>query len=164
METEIQIRQSFVVNRSRKETYAFWRRVEEFPRFMRHLESVEPVDAKRSRWVVGGPAGRTMTWETEIVEEEPGNTVAWRTVGRSDVRHDGRVELDDATGNRGTVVSVRLTYRAAAHNGRSAFSKVFRHDRLFAESRWGRRPLDHLKVSEVRARVSRPCSCAPELR
>ena len=128
METEIQIRQSFVVNRSRKETYAFWRRVEEFPRFMRHLESVEPVDAKRSRWVVGGPAGRTMTWETEIVEEEPGNTVAWRTVGRSDVRHDGRVELDDATGNRGTVVSVRLTYRAAAHNGRSAFSKVFRHD------------------------------------
>lgn len=128
METEIQIRQSFVVNRSRKETYAFWRRVEEFPRFMRHLESVEPVDATRSRWLVGGPAGRTMTWETEIVEEEPGNTVAWRTVGRSDVRHDGRVELDDATGNRGTVVSVRLTYRAAAHNGRSAFSKVFRHD------------------------------------
>jgi uncharacterized membrane protein len=113
---------------SRKETYAFWRRVEEFPRFMRHLESVEPLDARRSRWVVGGPAGRTMTWETEIVEEEPENTVAWRTVGRSDVRHDGRVEFDDATGNRGTVVSVRLTYRSPAHNGRSAFSKVFRHD------------------------------------
>jgi uncharacterized membrane protein len=128
METEIQIRQSFVVNLSRKETYAFWRRVEEFPRFMRHLASVEPLDAKRSRWVVGGPAGRTTTWETEIVEEQPGNTVAWRTVGRSDVRHDGRVELDDATGNRGTVVSVRLTYRSPAHKGRPAFSKLFRHD------------------------------------
>ncbi len=128
MDTEIEIRQSFVVNRSRKETYAFWRRVEEFPRFMRHLESVEPLDARRSRWVVGGPGGRTMTWETEIVEEEPGSTVAWRTVGRPDVLHDGRVEFDDATGNRGTVVSVRLTYRSPARKGRSAFSKVFRHD------------------------------------
>ncbi|HEY2797870.1 MAG TPA: SRPBCC family protein [Thermoanaerobaculia bacterium] len=128
METEIQIRQSFVVNLSRKETYAFWRRVEEFPRFMRHLESVEPIDAKRSRWVIGGPPGRTMTWETEIVEENPGSTVAWRTVGRSDVRHDGRVELYDATAGRGTVVCLRLTYQSPAHKGRSALTRVFRDD------------------------------------
>lgn len=128
METEIQIRQSFVVGLSRKETYAFWRRVEGFPRFMRHLESVEPIDARRSRWVIDGPAGRPMTWETEIVEDAPGTSLAWKTVGRSDVRHDGRVDLDDATGNRGTVVSVRLTYRSPAHHGRSTLARVFRDD------------------------------------
>jgi uncharacterized membrane protein len=128
MENEIQIRQSFVVNLSREETYAFWRRVEEFPRFMRHLGSVEPIDATRSRWVIDGPAGRTMTWETEIVEDDPGSRLAWRTVGRSDVLHDGRVEFDDATANRGTVVSVQLTYRAPARRGRSALERVFRND------------------------------------
>jgi uncharacterized membrane protein len=128
MEIEIQIRQSFVVNLSRKDTYAFWRRLEGFPRFMRHLGSVEPIDAKRSRWVIDGPAGRTMTWETEIVEDAPGSSLAWKTIGRSDIRHDGRVDLDDATGNRGTVVSVRLTYRSPAHHGRSALARVFRND------------------------------------
>ena len=69
-----------------------------------------------------------MTWETEIVEEEPGRALSWRTVGRSDVRHDGRIELDDATANRGTVVCVRLTYRSPAHKGRSALARVFRND------------------------------------
>jgi len=128
METEIQIRQSFVVNVSRKQAYAFWRRVEGFPQFMRHLGSVEPIDATRSRWVIDGPAGRAMTWETEIVEDDPGSTLAWRTVGRSDVLHDGRIELDDATANRGTVCSVRLTYRVPARRGRSALARVFRND------------------------------------
>ncbi len=128
METKIQVRQSFVVNLSRKETYAFWRRVEGFPLFMRHLESVESIDETRSRWVIDGPPGRPMNWETEIVEDEPGSALAWRTVGRSDVLHDGRIELDDATANRGTVVSVRLTYRVPARRGRSALARVFRND------------------------------------
>jgi uncharacterized membrane protein len=128
MDSEIQVRQSFVVGLSRKETYAFWRRVEGFPRFMKHVGAVVPLDAKRSRWVIDGAAGRTMTWETEIVEDDPGSALAWRTVGRSDVRHRGRVELYEATAGRGTVVSVRLTYRSPSRNGRSALERVFRHD------------------------------------
>jgi len=128
MDSEIQIRQSFVVGLSREETYAFWRRVQDYPRFMRHVASVEPLDATRSRWVVGPPAGRSMTWETEIVEDRPGSALAWRTVGRADVRHGGRVELYDATADRGTVVCVRMTYEAPAPKGRSALARVFGND------------------------------------
>ncbi|HEY1250631.1 MAG TPA: SRPBCC family protein [Thermoanaerobaculia bacterium] len=128
MHDEIRIRQSFVVGLSREETYSFWRRIEGYPRFMEHVASVEPIDANRSRWVVAGPAGRTMTWETEIVEDEPGTALAWRTVGRADVRHDGRVELYDATADRGTVVCVRMTFESPAHHGHSALARVFRND------------------------------------
>src|SRR5262249_19212772 len=128
MDSEIQIRRSFVVSLSREETYAFWRRVEGYPRFMEHVASVVPIDATRSRWVVGRPAGRKMTWETEIVEDRPGTGLAWRRVGRADVRHGGRVELYDATGDRGTVVCVRMTYEAPARHGRSALTRVFRND------------------------------------
>jgi len=128
MERDLQIRQSFVVSLPPKEAYDVWRRVKNYPKFMKHIGSVEEVDAKRSRWVIDGPAGRGMTWETEIVEEDPGRVVAWRTVGRSDVRHGGRVELYEATAGRGTVVCVSMTYEAKARRGHSALERVFRDD------------------------------------
>jgi uncharacterized membrane protein len=128
MDQDIQVRQSFVVSLPQKEAYAFWRRLENYPKFMKHLGSVEELDAKRSRWVIDGPAGRRMTWESEIVEEDPGRVLAWRTVGRSDVRHGGRVELYEATAGRGTVVCVRMSYEAPARRGRSALARVFRDD------------------------------------
>jgi uncharacterized membrane protein len=128
MDEEIQVRQSFVVNLPRKEAYAFWRSVGDYPKFMKHVGSVEELDAKRSRWVVDGPAGRSVTWESEIVEEDPGRVLAWRTTGRSDVRHGGRVELYEATAGRGTVVCVRLSYEAPARRGHAALSRVFRDD------------------------------------
>ena len=116
MDKGIQIRQSFVVKLSRDKAYAFWRRFEDFPKFMKHVESVEPLDAKRSRWIVEGPAGRSVTWESEIVEEDPGRTLAWRTIGGSEIRHGGRVELYDATA--GTSVDLEKSpYVLAAARG-----------------------------------------------
>ena len=128
MKNGIQVRQSFVVNLPAGKAYAFWRRIQDFPKFMKHVESVEEIDSKRSRWVVGGAGGRNMTWETEIVEEDAGRALAWRTVGRSDVQHGGRVEFYEATAGRGTVVCVHLTYESGAAKGRTGLARVFRDD------------------------------------
>ncbi|MEI9893191.1 MAG: YgaP-like transmembrane domain [Chthoniobacter sp.] len=38
------------------ELYQFWRNIEQLPRILRHVESVEPVDAWHSHWVARGPA------------------------------------------------------------------------------------------------------------
>jgi uncharacterized membrane protein len=114
MENGVQVRQSFTLNLPLDEVFAFWRRLRDFPQFMRHVESVEELDETRSRWVVRGPAGQKATWNAEIVEEDPGRVLAWRTVGDPDVRHGGRVEFRPATGGRGTVVSVRMAYEPPA--------------------------------------------------
>jgi uncharacterized membrane protein len=44
------------------EVYRFWRRFENLPQFMSHLEQVSDLGKGRSRWVACGPAGTTVQW------------------------------------------------------------------------------------------------------
>ena len=110
----IEVRQSFTLNVPADVAFAFWRRFSEFPRFMKHVESVTELDEKRSHWVVRGPGDRTVEWDAEIVEEVPGRSIHWRTIGEPDVRHGGQVEFHPASGNRGTVAVIHLAYEAPA--------------------------------------------------
>ena len=41
-----------------EQVYEFWRNFTNFPRFMRHIESVEMLGDRRSRWRAAGPGGR----------------------------------------------------------------------------------------------------------
>ena len=74
MNKGIQVRQSFTINASPEELFEFWRRFSNFPRFMKHVISVEDIDGNRSHWVVKAPAGRTVEWDAEIVEDVPGES------------------------------------------------------------------------------------------
>ena len=84
----IEVRQSFTLNVPADVAFAFWRRFSEFPRFMKNVESVTELDDKRSHWVVRGPGGRTVEWDAEIVEEIPGKSIHWRTIGEPPDLHD----------------------------------------------------------------------------
>jgi uncharacterized membrane protein len=128
MENGVEVRQLFLVNLPKDEVYASWRRIGDFPKFMKSVRSVEEIDAKHSRWTIEGPGGRRVTWEAEIVDEEPGRVLAWRTVGDADVRHGGRVEFFEATGNRGTVVAARMSYESPVGNLAPALAKLFGED------------------------------------
>lgn len=59
--------------------YEQWTRFHEFPRFMRHVESVRRLDDRLFHWRVNlGGAGREFV--TEIVEQVPDQRIAWRSV------------------------------------------------------------------------------------
>jgi hypothetical protein len=51
------VRKSITIGREPGEVYGFWRRLENLPRFMRHLETVTEQDARRSHWVATAPVG-----------------------------------------------------------------------------------------------------------
>ena len=125
MANGIEVRQSFTVNAPPDVLFAFWRRFSDFPRFMKHVESVTELDGKRSHWVVRAPGGRTVEWDAEIVEEIPGKSLHWRTVGEPDIRHGGQVEFRPATGGRGTVAEIHLSYEAPAGSAGAALAKLF---------------------------------------
>lgn len=118
----------FLVNLPRNEVYARWRRLRDFPRFMKYVRRVEEIDEKRSRWTIEGPRGRSVTWEAEIVEEEPDRILAWRSVGDADIRHGGRVEFFDGTGGRGTVVATRMSYESPIGKMTPAVARLFGED------------------------------------
>jgi len=101
---------SITIDRPIDDVYAFWRNFENFPQFMPHVESIDVRDDGRSHWVVKGPAGRQVEWDAEIIEDSPGETIAWRSLPGADVPNAGRVRFEPAPGGRGTVVRVELAY------------------------------------------------------
>jgi uncharacterized membrane protein len=99
---------SLTVNRPRQEVYAFWRRLENLPRFMRHLDSVTETGGRLSHWVGKSPVGTKIEWDAEIVEDREGQILSWQSLPGSQVDNAGSVVFADATGGRGTVVRVHL--------------------------------------------------------
>jgi uncharacterized membrane protein len=104
------VEESVVINRPVSELYRFWRNLENLPRFMSHLESVERITDTLSRWRAKGPAGTTFEWNAEIINEVPDRVIGWRSIEGSDVVSAGSVNFDEMRIGRGTRVRVRLQY------------------------------------------------------
>jgi uncharacterized membrane protein len=107
---EVHVRKAITVNRPAGEVYRFWRDFRNLPRFMQHLESVEVADERRSHWKTKGPAGRSVEWDAEIVEDRPDQQISWRSLPGSQVENSGSVRFVPAAGKRGTEVHVELRY------------------------------------------------------
>lgn len=112
------------------EVYGAWRALENFPTFMSHIRAIERLDERRYRWVVDGPAGIPVTWESEITADVPNELIAWRTAQGSPVQSSGVVQFEP-TNYGGTRVHVRMCYRppanAIGHAAAAIFAKDPRH-------------------------------------
>lgn len=96
------------------QVYAFWRRLENLPRFMRYLDSVREDAADRSHWVAIGPGGIRVEWDAELINEVEDKLIAWRSLPGSDVTTAGSVNFDSVRGGRETQVTVNLQYAPPA--------------------------------------------------
>lgn len=106
----VNVEHSLTIDRPRSELYRFWRQLDNLPRFMDHLESVEVLDNRRSRWIARGPAGTSVQWDAEVINEVPNDVIGWASLPGSQVSTAGSVTFRDAPGGRGTEVRVRLQY------------------------------------------------------
>jgi uncharacterized membrane protein len=104
------LRATITIDRSPEELYRFWRDFSNLPRFMRRLESVQVLADRRSHWKARGPAGASVEWDAEIVEERPNERIAWRSLAGSRIHHAGVVRFERAPGGRGTQVALELEY------------------------------------------------------
>jgi uncharacterized membrane protein len=114
MQRGVRVEEATTISRPIEEVYQFWRNYENFPRFMRHLESVEQLSARISRWRAKGPAGMSVEWEAEMLEEREHEWIAWRSLEGADVPNSGSVRFRRAPGARGTEVRVQLQYSPPA--------------------------------------------------
>jgi uncharacterized membrane protein len=105
----IKFEESITIQKPADELFRFWRKLDNLPRIMRHLESVQDVGNGRSRWTAKGPAGNVQ-WEAEIISERPGEMIGWRSLADSTVQTAGSVHFRKVPGGRGTEVKVVLSY------------------------------------------------------
>lgn len=106
----VRVEQVVTINRTIDDVFAFWRDFANFPRFMRHVEQIDVIDSRRSRWRVKAPAGMTVEWDAEILAARPNEWISWRSLPGSNVMNSGSVRFAPAPGARGTEVRVQLEY------------------------------------------------------
>jgi uncharacterized membrane protein len=110
----VNVEEVVTINAPPEQLFGYWRNLSQLPAFMSHLVSVQQLDYRRSHWIAKAPAGRTVQWDAEIINEIPGELLGWRTLEGADVVSAGSVRFKRATGGRGTEVRVRLQYEPPA--------------------------------------------------
>jgi uncharacterized membrane protein len=121
----VKVERSVTIDHPPADLYRFWRNFENLPAIMRHLESVTVLDEGRSRWRAKAPAGQSVEWEAEIINEIPGELIAWKSVHDATVPNAGSVHFRPAPGGRGTELKVVLEYQPPAGKLGSMVAKLF---------------------------------------
>jgi len=119
----ITLHKDITVNAPVEEVFAFWDAMQNFPRFMTHVDEVS-VDAEgRSRWKVKGPAGLHFEWRAVVTRRVPNKLLAWRSEAGTSVENAGVVHFEP-TPRGGTRVDIRLAYNPPAGAIGHAFARL----------------------------------------
>jgi uncharacterized membrane protein len=128
-EQSSKIRRSIEISRPPHELYKFWRRFDNLPRIMSHLESVQVISDRLSHWVVKTMTGLpTVEWDAEIINDVENERIGWRSLNDADVDHAGSVEFESIGDGRGTRLTVTMQYSPIGGRLGTALAKLFGED------------------------------------
>jgi uncharacterized membrane protein len=119
------LEKSITINRSPDEIYAFWRKLENLPRFMQHIQSITENPGGTSHWIVKTDQDRTLEWDARLIEDKPGQMLSWQSLEGADMDNAGSVWFTPATGGRGTVVKVSMKYSPPGGKLGAMIAKLF---------------------------------------
>ncbi len=120
------------IMRPPEELYREWRNLARLPELMQHVESVTVLDDARSHWIARGAGGVVVEWDAELVADQPGRLIAWRSMEGADIDNAGSVAFTPAPGGRGTEVRVIVSYAAPGRLG-AAVTSLLKIDRQVRE-------------------------------
>jgi len=123
----VDIQKTLNIHAPVEQVYNFWTNYQNFPRFMTHLKEVHDLGNNRSHWVAAGPAGVPVSWDAEIIDKIPNQSLSWRSVPGSQVNTRGSVRFDpnpDGT----TRITVRMSYTPPAGLVGHAIASLFGSD------------------------------------
>lgn len=121
----IRVEKTVTINRPAAELYTFWRDLNNLPKFMGHLQSIQVKDDRHSHWVASAPMGQSIEWDAEIVNDEPNHLIAWTSIHDAPIENSGFVRFQPATGDRGTEVKVVMEYQPPGGVLGTAIAKLF---------------------------------------
>ena len=139
---KIWVRATALVQDSPANLYAMWRDIESAPKWQEMITDVIATGPKSSHWVMNAD-GKSIEWDSEILADEPGRRIAWRSVA-GDSNNAGEVVFEPAPGGRGTIVTVLQEFRQGkfataaqtifSRNPKQAVIENLRHFKAFAEA------------------------------
>ena len=118
------VTQSILVKRSAPELFRIWSNFENFPHFMKNIDSVTMTGDKVSHWVMKGPVGVKVEWDAETTVVDENKRIAWNSKDRSPVTTSGQVTFN-ALPNNETEVTVLMHYDPPAGMAGDLVAKFF---------------------------------------
>jgi uncharacterized membrane protein len=120
----LQIEETITVNKPPEQVYALWRRFENLPRFMSHLQSVTPLNQHHSHWVAKVPPPFCLEWDAAVVEDEENRKISWRSLPNSSLDHSGSVLFHALPARALTEVKIIISYRPPLGSAGTAVAKL----------------------------------------
>ena len=112
---DVRLESRITINRPPEAVYRFWKDFRNLPNIMTFIDTVEPQEGDVTRWVSKvSPAGPTLEWESEIVDDVPGRLLAWRSLEGSDLQNWGTVIFRPSRDGLATELSLALNF--SPHN------------------------------------------------
>lgn len=110
------IRAQVTVKQPIEEVYAFWRNLENLPRFMTHLDKVTATNDAGTQWnfSTSGVTG-VLEWDAEIVKDEKNHLLGWHSLPGSSIENSGKVAFE-AQGKNVTEIHIVISYKAPFGN------------------------------------------------
>lgn len=139
---KIWVRTNTLIKSDRQSLYERWRDVANAPLWQEQIVEVRRTAEGRTHWVMRS-GDKTIEWDSEVLADDPGRRIAWRSVaGESD--NAGEVIFEDAPGGRGTIVAVLQEFRlgkltslwetVVGRNPKQAVIENLRHFKSLAET------------------------------
>ncbi len=119
----VDLHKTIYIQASPDTVYDLWTRYENFPRFMSNVQDVRDLGNGRSHWIVSGPAGMQIEWNSVITDSQRPERLAWHSEPDATVQHTGMVHFEPE--GDGTRVSVHMTYSPPAGAVGHAVASLF---------------------------------------
>ncbi len=105
-----EVRRSITVGKPAHEVYRFWREPQKLAQIMGNFVEVTPVSEDRAHWRVRGPFGRSMEWDTRVLEDRPGEVLRWESLEGAPLPNEGSVYFRSVPADRGTEATLFLRF------------------------------------------------------
>jgi uncharacterized membrane protein len=106
---KVWVRTSAIIQAAPDRLYALWRDIESAPSWQEQLKQVIRTGERTSHWVMCR-GDKTIEWDSELLADEPGKRLAWRSTG-GEVDTAGEVVFELAPTGRGTMVTLLQEFK-----------------------------------------------------
>ena len=106
----LEVERSITIGKSANELSRLLHEPQAIARIMGDFAEVSQVSNNRMRWVIRGPLEQRVEWETQVVEDRPGEVLRWKSLDGAVLPNENALRFRPAPDNRGTEVTLRLNF------------------------------------------------------
>lgn len=122
----VQVIRAITIRRPAEELCRLWLDPKTQQRIMEPFAEVTLTDPDHAHWVMRGPLDLLLVWDTELVEDRPGELLRWRSLPRAPIPHEGLLHFRSAPAERGTEVILRLRFPRLVGSRGQTLAKLVR--------------------------------------